>query len=454
METSSILGSAESSDSAAVNYRGGEHSFHHSPPGNYDDKPSNQGSFSLTSILLIVIPIFILILLSFIVVLIILLRRQRRSSKCNNYNSNSNSDNSCKFAADTAISFTESSPEVKNECMSNPSSRRTSSQFRQKGVQVFTYKELEMATNNFNETNVIGHGGYGVVYRGILGDGTVTAIKMVNSNGKQEERAFRIEVDLLSRLQSLYLVELLGYCADQNHRLLIFEFMPNGSLQQHLHSPHTYPQPLDWGTRLRIALDCARALEFLHEHVTPSIIHRDFKCSNILLDHNFRAKVSDFGLAKTGSNKINGQISTRVLGTTGYLAPEYASTGKLTTKSDVYSFGVVLLQLITGRVPVDTRRPSGEHVLVDWALPRLTHRQKVMEMIDPNLKGQYSQKDIIQIAAIAAVCVQVEPDYRPLMTDVVQSLIPLVKNLSSVPSSSSRYLTNFVSPRSQRPSLS
>lgn len=130
------------------------------------------------------------------------------------------------------------------------------------------------------------------------------------------------QVDLLSRLNSPYLVELLGYCADQDHRLLIFEFIPNGSLQQHLHSPHIYPQPLDWGTRLRIALDCARALEFLHEHVTPSIIHRDFKCSNILLDHRFRAKVSDFGLAKMGSDKINGQISTCVLGTTGYLAPE------------------------------------------------------------------------------------------------------------------------------------
>lgn len=445
METTTILASAESSDSAVTKYHSTKHSFHHSPTQNND----KNGILSLTSILLIVIPIIILILLSFIIVLIILLRRQG-SSKSESYNSNS--DNSSKFVAHTAISFTESSPEMKNGCMSSASSKRTS-QCQYKGVQVFTYKELEMATNNFNEGNVIGHGGYGVVYRGVLGDGTVVAIKMVHRDGKQGERAFKIEVDLLSRLHSPYLMELLGYCADQNHRLLIFEFMPNGSLQQHLHSPHTYPQPLDWGTRLRIALDCARALEFLHEHVIPSIIHRDFKCSNILLDHNFRAKVSDFGLAKTGSNKINGQISTRVLGTTGYLAPEYASTGKLTTKSDVYSFGVVLLQLITGRVPVDTRRPPGEHVLVSWALPKLTHREKVMEMVDPNLKGQYSQKDIIQIAAIAAVCVQVEPDYRPLMTDIVQSLIPLVKNLSSAPSTSSRFLTTFVSPRSKRSSF-
>lgn len=133
-----------------------------------------------------------------------------------------------------------------------------------------------------------------------------------------------MQVDLLSRLQSPYLVDLLGYCADQNHRLLILEYMPHGTLKHHLHPSHSRSQqrPLDWGSRLVIALDCAKALEFLHEHAEPSVIHRDFKCTNILLDNNFRAKVSDFGLAKTGSDKVNGQISTRVLGTTGYLAPE------------------------------------------------------------------------------------------------------------------------------------
>ncbi|KAM7508425.1 hypothetical protein LguiA_018878 [Lonicera macranthoides] len=346
----------------------------------------------------------------------------------------------CLFIAHSTINFN-SSPDVKGGCLyggSASSGRLTAVKFR--GVQVFTYKELEAATDKFSETNVIGNGGFGVVYKGILSDGTVAAIKVLHREGKQGERAFRLEVDLLSRLHSPYLVELLGYCADQHHRLLIFEYMPNGTLQHHLHPPRNQSQPLNWGTRLRIAFDCARALEFLHEHTTPSVIHRDFKCSNILLDQNFKAKVSDFGLAKIGSDKINGLISTRVLGTTGYLAPEYASTGKLTTKSDVYSYGVVLLELLTGRVPVDTKRPPGEHVLVSWALPRLSNKDKVVEMVDPALHGQFSKKDLIQIAAIAAMCVQTEADYRPLMTDVVQSLVPLVKNLSTTcPSSSFRF---------------
>ncbi|KAJ8423353.1 hypothetical protein Cgig2_026113 [Carnegiea gigantea] len=330
METS--LHTMDSSCNAATNHWGNNSHFHDSPSYAHNHDNLHHGTLSLTSILLIVIPIILVILLASVIILIILLRRQK-SAKCNSLSRNStNIDDSSKFDSHTTINFT-GSPEVKNGCIAGGSSRRTS-QCRFRGVQVFTYKEREMATNNFSEANVVGHGAYGVVYRGVLSDGTVAAIKMVLRDGKQGERAFRIEVDLLSRLNSPCLVELLGYFADQDHRLLIFEFIPNGSLQQHLHSPHIYPQPLDWGTRLRIALGCARVLEFLHEHMV--------------------------------SNNINGQISTRVLGTTEYLAPEYVSTGKLTTKSDVYSFGVVLLQLITGGVPVDTRRPPGEHVLVSW----------------------------------------------------------------------------------------
>ncbi|KAF5185437.1 Kinase family protein [Thalictrum thalictroides] len=299
------------------------------------------------------------------------------------------------------------------------------------GLQVFTFKQLHSATNGFGKPNVIGHGGFGLVYKGVLSNGRKVAVKLMDRAGKQGEEEFEMEVELLSRLRSPYLLALIGHCSDNDRKLLVYEFMANGGLQEHL-----YPggdssggaSKLDWETRLRIALEAAKGLEYLHEQVTPPVIHRDFKSSNILLDSNFHAKVSDFGLAKVGSDKAGGHVSTRVLGTQGYVAPEYALTGHLTTKSDVYSYGVVLLELLTGRVPVDTKRPPGEGVLVSWALPRLTDREKVVQIMDPAMEGQYSMKDAVQVAAIAAMCVQSEADYRPLMADVVQSLVPLVKH--------------------------
>ncbi|KAF7822907.1 putative serine/threonine-protein kinase PBL7 [Senna tora] len=304
----------------------------------------------------------------------------------------------------------------------------------EKGLQVFTFKQLNSATGGFSKSNVIGHGGSGLVYRGVLNDGKKVAIKFMEDARKQGEEEFKVEVELLSRLHSPYLLTLLGYCSDNNHKLLVFDFMANGGLQEHLYpvsNSNVIPMKLDWETRLRIALEAARGLEYLHEHVIPPVIHRDFKSSNILLDKNYHAKVSDFGLAKLGSDKAGGHVSTRVLGTQGYVAPEYALTGHLTTKSDVYSYGVVLLELLTGRVPVDMKRPPGEGILVSWALPLLIDREKVVKIMDPALEGQYSMKEVIQIAAIAAMCVQPEADYRPLMTDVVQSLIPLVKTRKS-----------------------
>eukprot|EP00252_Welwitschia_mirabilis_P017499 TRINITY_DN3877_c0_g1_i1.p1 TRINITY_DN3877_c0_g1~~TRINITY_DN3877_c0_g1_i1.p1 ORF type:complete len:326 (-),score=61.72 TRINITY_DN3877_c0_g1_i1:801-1778(-) len=240
-------------------------------------------------------------------------------------------------------------------------------------AQVFTYKQLQAATGNFSSSNIIGNGGFGSVYRGVMQDGTKVAIKLLDHASKQGEHEFRVEVDVLSRLHSPYLLGLVGYCADHDRRVLVYEYMPNGSLQEHLYSdgsPGTPPK-LDWETRMRIALDAARGLEYLHEYVDPPVIHRDFKSSNILLDGNYHAKVSDFGLAKLGSEKAGGHVSTRVLGTQGYVAPEYALTGHLTTKSDVYSYGVVLLELLTGRVPVDMKRPPGQGVLVSWVTSHL-----------------------------------------------------------------------------------
>nr|XP_010925618.1 probable serine/threonine-protein kinase PBL7 [Elaeis guineensis] len=304
----------------------------------------------------------------------------------------------------------------------------------ERGVQVFTYKQLHAATGGFGKANVVGHGSFGSVYRGVLPEGRKIAVKLMDRPGKQGEEEFKMEVELLTRLRSPYLLGLIGRCSDGGHRLLVYEFMANGGLQEHL-----YPDggscgsisKLNWEIRMRIALEAAKGLEYLHEHVFPPVIHRDFKSSNILLDKDFHAKVSDFGLAKLGSDKAGGHVSTRVLGTQGYVAPEYALTGHLTTKSDVYSYGVVLLELLTGRVPVDMERPPEERVLVPWALPWLTDREKVTQIMDPALEGQYSGKDAVQVAAIAAMCVQPEADYRPLMADVVQSLVPLVKNRST-----------------------
>lgn len=301
----------------------------------------------------------------------------------------------------------------------------------EKGLQLFTYKQLHSATGGFGNSNVIGHGGFGLVYRGVLRDGRKVAVKLMDRAGKQGEEEFKVEVELLSRLRSPYLLALVGHCSDSNHKLLVYEFMENGGLQEHLYpsgGSSSVSAKLDWENRLKIALDAAKGLEYLHEHVSPPIIHRDFKSSNILLDKNFHPRVSDFGLAKLGSDKAGGHVSTRVLGTQGYVAPEYALTGHLTTKSDVYSYGVVLLELLTGRVPVDMKRAPGEGVLVSWALPQLTDREKVVQIMDPALEGQYSVKEVVQVAAIAAMCVQPEADYRPLMADVVQSLVPLVKH--------------------------
>lgn len=307
----------------------------------------------------------------------------------------------------------------------------------EKGIQIFTFKQLHSATGSLSKSNVIGHGAFGSVYRGVIHDGRKVAVKLMDRAGKQGEQEFKAEVELLSRLRSPYLLGLIGYCSDSHHKLLVYEFMANGGLQEHLYPINgrtNTTSKLEWEVRLRIALEAAKGLEYLHEHVVPPVIHRDFKSSNILLDKNFHAKVSDFGLAKIGSEKAGGHVSTRVLGTQGYVAPEYALTGHLTTKSDVYSYGVVLLELLTGRVPVDMKRPPGEGVLVSWALPKLTDREKVAEIIDPAMDGQYSMKEVVQVAAIASMCIQPEADYRPIMADVVQSLVPLVKlNRNRVP---------------------
>ncbi|XP_057995461.1 receptor-like serine/threonine-protein kinase ALE2 isoform X2 [Hevea brasiliensis] len=230
------------------------------------------------------------------------------------------------------------------------------------------YEELKEATNNFESASILGEGGFGRVFKGVLNDGTAVAIKRLTSGGQQGNKEFLAEVEMLSRLHHRNLVKLVGYYSsrDSSQNLLCYELIPNGSLEAWLHGPLGVNCPLDWDTRMKIALDAARGLAYLHEDSQPCVIHRDFKASNILLENNFHAKVADFGLAKPAPEGRTNYLSTRVMGTFGYVAPEYAMTGYLLVKSDVYSYGVVLLELLTGRKPVDMSQPSGQENLVTW----------------------------------------------------------------------------------------
>ncbi|PKA47608.1 Serine/threonine-protein kinase PBS1 [Apostasia shenzhenica] len=227
---------------------------------------------------------------------------------------------------------------------------------------------------------------------------------------------------MLSLLHHPNLVNLIGYCADGDQRLLVYEFMPLGSLEDHLHGLPLDKEPLDWNTRMKIAAGAARGLEYLHDKANPPVIYRDFKSSNILLDDGFHPKLSDFGLAKLGPVGDQSHVSTRVMGTFGYCAPEYAMTGQLTVKSDVYSFGVVFLELITGRKVIDSTRAHGEQNLVSWARPMFNDRRKLARLVDPRLQGQFPMRGLYQALAVASMCIQEEASARPHIADVVTAL--------------------------------
>ncbi|XP_050206377.1 serine/threonine-protein kinase PBS1 [Mercurialis annua] len=289
--------------------------------------------------------------------------------------------------------------------------------------QTFTFRELAAATKNFRQESFLGEGGFGRVYKGRLETtGQVVAVKQLDRNGLQGNREFLVEVLMLSLLHQPNLVNLIGYCADGDQRLLVYEFMPLGSLEDHLHDLPPDKEPLDWNTRMKIAAGAAKGLEYLHDKANPPVIYRDFKSSNILLDEGFQPKLSDFGLAKLGPTGDKSHVSTRVMGTYGYCAPEYAMTGQLTVKSDVYSFGVVFLELITGRKAIDSMRPHGEQNLVTWARPLFNDRRKFPKLADPRLQGRYPMRGLYQALAVASMCIQEQAAARPLIGDVVTAL--------------------------------
>ncbi|KAD4889352.1 hypothetical protein E3N88_21425 [Mikania micrantha] len=288
-------------------------------------------------------------------------------------------------------------------------------------AKIYSLREIERATCNFDSSKILGEGGFGVVYSGVLEDDRKVAVKVLKRDDRQGGREFLAEIEMLSRLHHRNLVKLYGICTDHHFRCLVYELVPNGSVESHLHGGDKIT-PLNWCARTKIALGAARGLAYLHEDSSPRVIHRDFKSSNILLENDFTPKVSDFGLAKTALDGHK-HISTHVMGTFGYLAPEYAMTGHLLVKSDVYSYGVVLLELLTGRKPVDLLQPPGQENLVTWARPLLTNKEALESIIDPDIINSNTSLDsILKVAAIASMCVQPEVSHRPFMGEVVQAL--------------------------------
>ncbi|KAM0005906.1 putative protein kinase RLK-Pelle-RLCK-VIIa-2 family [Helianthus debilis subsp. tardiflorus] len=298
-------------------------------------------------------------------------------------------------------------------------------------IREFTFSELKSVTRNFSRALMIGEGGFGCVYRAVLktNDGSGkkidAAVKQLGRRGLQGHKEWITEVNVLGFVDHPNLVKLVGYCAEDDERgiqrLLVYEYMPNRSVQDHLSS--RVQTPIPWSTRLRIAQDAARGLAYLHEEMEFQIIFRDFKSSNILLDENWNAKLSDFGLARLGPSDGLSHVSTAVVGTVGYAAPEYIQTGRLTYKSDVWSYGVFLYELITGRKPLDLNRPKHEQKLLDWVRPHISHDlRKFQLIIDPRLAGNYSLKSAQKLAAIANKCLQKQPRMRPRMSQVLDML--------------------------------
>ncbi|OAY41333.1 receptor-like cytoplasmic kinase 176 [Manihot esculenta] len=297
----------------------------------------------------------------------------------------------------------------------------------------FSFNELKTATRNFRPDSVLGEGGFGSVFKGWIdehsltptrpGSGIVIAVKRLNQEGFQGHREWLAEINYLGQLQHPNLVKLVGYCFEDDHRLLVYEFMPRGSMENHLFRRGSHFQPLSWNIRMKVALGAARGLAFLHRAETK-VIYRDFKTSNILLDSNYNAKLSDFGLARDGPTGDKSHVSTRVMGTYGYAAPEYLATGHLTAKSDVYSFGVVLLEMLSGRRAIDKNRPLGQHNLVEWAKPYLASKRRIFRVLDARLNGQYSLSQAQKVANLALQCLD-EPKFRPDMDEVVKTLVQL-----------------------------
>ncbi|KAE9602400.1 hypothetical protein Lal_00050146 [Lupinus albus] len=285
---------------------------------------------------------------------------------------------------------------------------------------IFSYKELHAATNGFSEDNKLGEGGFGSVYWGRTSDGFQIAVKKLKAINSKAEMEFAVEVEVLGRVRHKNLLGLRGYCAGDDQRLIVYDYMPNLSLLSHLHGQFSLEVQLDWKRRIKIAIGSAQGIFYLHHEATPHIIHRDIKASNVLLNSDFEPLVADFGFAKLIPDGVS-HMTTRVKGTLGYLAPEYAMWGKVSESCDVFSFGILLLELVTGRKPIEKLPGGVKRTITQWAEPFIT-KGKFRDMVDPKLRGNFDENQVIQTINVAALCVQSEAEKRPNMKQVVNLL--------------------------------
>ncbi|XP_059069790.1 probable LRR receptor-like serine/threonine-protein kinase At1g56140 isoform X1 [Cryptomeria japonica] len=308
---------------------------------------------------------------------------------------------------------------------------RSQEQEALRGIQaklnIFSYTDMKNATSDFHEENKLGQGGYGKVHKGILPDGKLVAVKQLSSESKQGKCEFINEVIAISAVQHRNLVELHGCCVEGEHRILVYECLENNSLAQALFGNKKPEVHLDWPTRHKICIGIARGLAYLHEESSVRIVHRDIKASNILLDNSLNPKIADFGLAKL-FDETKTHISTRVAGTIGYLAPEYALRGHLTEKADVFSFGVVALEVVSGRSNTETTLPRESVYLLEWAW-QLHEKERLLELMDPQLRPTYIEEEVLRVIGVALLCTQASPAMRPSMSRVVAMLTSDVEEI-------------------------
>ncbi|OAY54543.1 cold-responsive protein kinase 1 isoform X1 [Manihot esculenta] len=289
-------------------------------------------------------------------------------------------------------------------------------------VKRYTYKELRNATEDFSPANKIGEGGFGSVYKGKLKDGRIAAIKVLSAESRQGVKEFLTEINVISDIEHENLVKLYGCCVEENHRILVYNYLEKNSLARTLLGENQSNSNIQfsWRIRTKICIGVARGLAFLHEDLQPHIVHRDIKASNILLDKDLTPKISDFGLAKLIPPNMT-HVSTRVAGTIGYLAPEYAIRGQLTRKADIYSFGILLVEIVSGRCNRNTQLPIDEQYLLErtW---ELYERNELVSLVDPSLNGEFDAEESCKFLKIGLLCTQDASKLRPPMSTVVKLL--------------------------------